>query len=198
MSDDPRLYAPAAARNRDVLLATIRTILPPAGLVLEIASGSGEHVAHFAAALPALSFQPTDPRPEARASIDAWNAGLPNVRPAHALDVGAPWAIDAADAVLCSNMIHVAPWSATEALIAGAARVLGRAAPLIVYGPFRRGGAHTAPSNADFDADLRAQDPAWGIRDLEAVAALAVQAGFAPPVAVPMPANNFTLVFRRG
>jgi len=197
MENETRLYAPATARNRDVILTTIRTILPPTGLVLEVASGSGEHVAHFAAALPALTFQPTDPRPEARASADAWNAGLPNVRSALALDVGAPWPVDAADAVLCSNMIHVAPWPATPALIAGAATLLGRGAPLILYGPFRRNGAHTAPSNAEFDADLRAQDPTWGIRDLEAVAALAVEAGFAPPVAVPMPANNLTLVFRR-
>lgn len=197
MTEDARLHAPATARNRDALLAALRTILPPAGVVLEIASGSGEHVAHFAAALPALSFQPSDPRPEARASIDAWNADHPNVRPALALDVTAPWPIAGVDAVVCSNMIHIAPWAATEGLINQAAKVLGRNAPLILYGPFRRNGTHTAPSNAAFDADLRTQDPAWGVRDVEAVAALASAAGFAPPVAVPMPANNFTLVFRR-
>jgi SAM-dependent methyltransferase len=197
---DPRRFAPAAARNRDPILAALRPRLPGAGLVLEVASGSGEHAIHLAAALPALTFQPSDPDPGARASIDAWaaKAGLANIRPALALDAAAAdWPAAAADAVVCINMIHIAPWAACEGLVRGAARLLPAGGPLILYGPYRRGGRHTAPSNAAFDADLRARDPAWGVRDLEAVAALAAAEGFGPPEAVEMPANNLTVIFRR-
>ncbi len=197
---DPRRFAPAAARNRDPILAALRPRLPGAGLVLEVASGSGEHAIHLAAALPALTFQPSDPDPGARASIDAWaaKAGLANIRPALALDAAAAdWPAAAADAVVCINMIHIAPWAACEGLVRGAARLLPAGGPLILYGPYRRGGRHTAPSNAAFDADLRARDPVWGVRDLEAVAALAAAEGFGPPEAVEMPANNLTVIFRR-
>ena len=197
---DPRRFAPAAARNRDPILAALRPRLPAAGLVLEVASGSGEHAIHLAAALPALTFQPSDPDPGARASIDAWaaKAGLANIRPALALDAAAAdWPAAAADAVVCINMIHIAPWAACEGLVRGAARLLPAGGPLILYGPYRRDGRHTAPSNAAFDADLRARDPAWGVRDLEAVAALAAGQGFGPPEAVEMPANNLTVIFRR-
>ena len=197
---DPRRFAPAAARNRDPILAALRPRLPAAGLVLEVASGSGEHAIHLAAALPALTFQPSDPDPGARASIDAWaaKAGLANIRPALALDAAAAdWPAAAADAVVCINMIHIAPWAACEGLVRGAARLLPAGGPLILYGPYRRGGRHTAPSNAAFDADLRARDAAWGVRDLEAVAALAAAEGFGPPEAVEMPANNLTVIFRR-
>ena len=197
---DPRRFAPAAARNRDPILAALRPRLPAAGLVLEVASGSGEHAIHLAAALPALTFQPSDPDPSARASIDAWaaEAGLANIRPALALDAAAAdWPAVAADAVVCINMIHIAPWAACEGLVRGAARLLPAGGPLILYGPYRRDGRHTAPSNAAFDADLRARDPAWGVRDLEAVAALAAGRGFGPPEAVEMPANNLTVIFRR-
>lgn len=195
---DPRRSAPAAGRNRDPILDVLRRHLPATGLVLELASGTGEHVVHFAAALPGLTFQPSDPDPAARASIDAWAAGAANIRPTLALDAAAPgWPVTAADAVVCINMIHIAPWSATEGLMRGAAAILPTGAPLILYGPYRRGGAHTAPSNAAFDADLRARNPAWGVRDLEAVAALAAAQGFAPPEVVEMPANNLVLVFRR-
>ncbi|MBY0333278.1 MAG: DUF938 domain-containing protein [Acetobacteraceae bacterium] len=198
---DPRRSAPAALRNRDAILSALRTLLPPAGLVLEVASGSGEHAVHFAAALPDLVFQPSDPDPRARASIDAWvaGAGLPNLRPALALDAAASpaaWPIARADAVLCINMVHIAPWEAALGLVRGAAALLPAGAPLVLYGPFRRGGAHTAPSNAAFDAALRAEDPRWGVRDLEAVAQAAA-AGFGPPTVVPMPANNLVLAFRR-
>lgn len=180
------------------MLAVLSRVLPPSGLVLEVASGSGEHVAHFARALPGLVFQPSDPDATRRASIDAWAAGLGNVRPALALDAAAPaWPVAAADAVLCANMIHIAPWAAAEGLIAGAGRLLGAGGVLYLYGPFRRDGRHTAPSNAAFDADLRARDPRWGVRDLEAVAALANGAGFAPPEIVAMPANNLSVIFRR-
>lgn len=197
---DPRRFAPAAARNRDPILDALRRHLPASGLVLELASGSGEHAIHFAAALPGLTFQPSDPQPEARASIDAWvtETGLPNIRPALAIDAADPgWPVTAADAVVCINMIHIAPWAATEGLLRGAAAILPPGGALILYGPYRRGGAHTAPSNADFDADLRARNPAWGVRDLEAVAALAAEHGFGPPAVAEMPANNLTVVFRR-
>jgi SAM-dependent methyltransferase len=168
--------------------------------VLEIASGSGEHVVHFAAALPGVKFQPTDPHEPSRASIDAWAAehGLANVRPALALDVTAPtWPVAEADAVVCINMIHIAPWAATLGLLRGAALVLRPGGVLFLYGPYRRGGAHTAASNAAFDEDLRARNPAWGIRDLEAVAAAAQAEGFGAPAVVAMPANNFSVIFRR-
>jgi SAM-dependent methyltransferase len=198
MSDDPRRVAPAAARNRDPILAVLRGVLPARGLVLEVASGTGEHCAHFAAALPGLEWQPTDLDDDNRASIDAWCAGLPHVRPALALDATASaWPVPRADAVVCINMIHIAPWAATPGLLHGAARLVPAGAPLVLYGPFRRAGVPTAPSNEEFDASLRARDPAWGLRALEDVGAEAVAAGFGPPEVVEMPANNLTVVFRR-
>lgn len=198
MSEDARRHAPATARNRDALLDVLRRILPAGGMVLEVAAGTGEHAAHLAPHFPALAFQPTDPDAESRASIDVWAAGQPNIRPALALDAAAEaWPVAAADAVLCVNMIHIAPWAATMGLVQGAARFLPPGGPLILYGPFRRGGAHTAPSNAEFDAALRARDPTWGVRDLEEVAALATVHGFGPPQVVDMPANNLTVVLRR-
>jgi SAM-dependent methyltransferase len=198
LGQDARCHAPATMRNRDAILAALRRHLPPQGLVLEVASGTGEHAVHFAAGLPSLSFQPSDRDDRARASINAWvrAARLPNLRPALALDTTAEaWPIDAADAVFAANMIHIAPWAATLGLVAGAARILPPGGALILYGPFRRGGKHTAPSNAAFDADLRAHDPEWGVRDLEAVTEAA--ADFTAPLVEPMPANNFLLVFRR-
>lgn len=199
MSEDARRHAPATARNRDALLDVLRRILPATGMVLEVAAGTGEHAAHLAPHFQGLAFQPTDPDPESRASIDAWAAGQPNIRPALALDAAVgDWPVAAADAVLCVNMIHIAPWAAAKGLARGAARILPPGGPLILYGPFRRGGAHTAPSNAEFDAALRARDPAWGVRDLEEVAALAARHGFGPPEVMDMPANNLTVVFRRG
>lgn len=198
MTNDPRRFAPAAARNRDPILAVLRRHLPARGLVLEIASGSGEHAVHFATALPDLVFQPSDPDPHARASIDAWidDTGLANVKPALDIDVvAAHWPVAAADAVVCINMIHIAPWRATQGLVRGAARILPAGAPLFLYGPFRRGGAHTAPSNAAFDADLRHRDPAWGVRDLEVVAALCAEHGLDLAAVEEMPANNLSLVF---
>jgi SAM-dependent methyltransferase len=199
---DARRQAPAAARNRDPILAVLSRHLPATAAlpVLEVASGTGEHAVHFAAALPGLVFQPSDPDPEARASIDAWAAesGLPNLRPALALDAAAePWPIEAAAAVLCINMIHIAPWAATEGLLRGAARILPPGGLLALYGPYRREGRHTAPSNAAFDRDLRSRDPRWGVRDLEAVAELAAGHGFGPPLVEAMPANNLTVLFRR-
>ena len=196
---DARRFAPATQRNRDAILDVLRRILPMHGLVLEIASGTGEHVHHFAAALPGLDFQPSDLDAAARASIDAWasSTGLERVRPALALDAtDADWPLHAADAVLCVNMIHIAPWPATPGLFAGASRVLPRGAPLVVYGPFRERGK-TKAGNMAFDAELRARDPRWGVRDLEAVIEVGWRAGFASPEIVRMPANNLCLVFLR-
>ena len=192
-------HAPATARNRQPILDVLQRHLPINGLVLEVASGSGEHVAHFAAALPGLAFQPSDPDAAARASIDDWaqSLGLKNVRPALALDAASlQWPIERADAVLCFNMIHIAPWQAAAGLIAGAARLLPPQGVLCLYGPYHRHGRPTASSNDDFDRDLRRRNPAWGVRHLEEVAALA-ETHFAAPEIVDMPANNFSLVFRR-
>jgi len=200
MMTDHRQQAPAAARNRDPILAVLRGVLPRTGTVLEIASGTGEHSLHFARALPGLVFQPSDPNPEARRSIAAWVAesGLVNLRPPLALDAAAPsWPVIAADAVLCINMIHISPWAATEGLMRGAASILPPGGPLYLYGPYRRAGVATAPSNEAFDRDLRQRDTAWGLRDLEAVAALAAAAGFSGPIITEMPANNLSVVFRR-
>lgn len=191
-------HAPATARNRDPILAVLRDVLPERGLVLEVASGTGEHAAAFAAALPALDWQPSDPDAEARASIDAWCAHTSNVRPALALDAAAAdWPIDRADAILCINMVHISPWTATEGLMAGAERLLAPGAPLYLYGPYRRAGVPTAPSNEAFDADLKARNPAWGLRDLADVTALASARGLLLDRVVDMPANNLSVVFRR-
>jgi SAM-dependent methyltransferase len=195
-AEDARRFAPAAARNRDALLDALRDILPERGLVLEVASGTGEHAVHIAAALPGLSWQPSDPSEDARRSIDAWAAGHANIRPALALDASAwPWPIQAADALLCVNMIHIAPWSAALGLLRGAATLLPPGAPLVLYGPYLRDGVETAPSNLDFDASLKARNPEWGLRRLEDVTAAAK--GFTLAQVIPMPANNLTVVFRR-
>lgn len=199
MTDDRR-SAPAALRNRDPILGVLREILPARGLVLEIASGTGEHVIHFARGLPHLTFQPSDADADARASIAAWIAesGLANLRPPLALDAASPpWPIAAADAIVCINMIHIAPWRATEGLFDGAARVLPSGAPLYLYGPYRRRDVPTAPSNEQFDESLRARDAAWGLRLLDDVVARAAHAGFALDRVVEMPANNLSVAFRK-
>lgn len=199
--NDARQHAPATARNRDPIWSVLRPQLPPTGLVLEVASGSGEHTVHFAhLAGPQLDFQPSDPDAQARASVDAWRAAsqLSNVRPALALDAAAEaWPVAHADVVLCINMIHISPWRSAIGLVRGAARVLPVGGLLFLYGPYRRSGRHTAPSNGAFDADLRRRNPEWGVRDLEAVADVAAEVGFAPPQIEPMPANNFSVLFRR-
>ncbi len=179
---DARLSSASAARNRGPILDILRESLPRQGLVLEVASGSGEHVVHFAAALKWLTFAPSDPSPKGRESIAAWIAatGLDNVLSPIALDAAqSPWPVERADAVICINMVHISPWAATIGLFENASAILPSGAPLYLYGPYKRGGAHTAPSNADFDAGLRAQNSAWGVRDLEAVTDLAHRTGFA-------------------
>ncbi|MFC3713438.1 DUF938 domain-containing protein [Sphingoaurantiacus capsulatus] len=199
-SGEDRRASPSVARNREPILDVLRRVLPPRGLVLEIAAGTGEHAVHFAGALPGLDWQPTDPDAMSRRSIAAWRAeaGLPNLREPLPLDViAADWPVGAADAVVCINMIHISPWAATEGLMAGAAARLSPGAPLFVYGPFRREGVPIAPSNEAFDASLRERNPAWGLRDLEAVQALAAGQGFDLAEVIEMPASNLSLVFCR-
>ena len=192
--------APAVARNRDPILAVLRSLMPEKGVVLEIASGTGEHAAYFAAALPHLNWQPTDQDDAALSSIAAWRetARLPNLLPPLRLDVMVPvWPVGWADSVVCINMIHISPWCACEALVAGAAKVLAPSGVLFLYGPYKEGGRHTAPSNEAFDADLRARNPEWGVRDLDDVRVLADKHGFTFERRVAMPANNLSVVFRR-
>lgn len=193
-------FAPATARNRDPILAVLRRVLPATGTVLEIASGTGEHAAYFAKQLPHLTWQPSDAGASTLASIAAHRAAAdaPNLLAPVALDATSPsWPVTQAAAIVSINMIHIAPWSAAQGLIAGAARLLAPGAPLYLYGPFMENGRHTAPSNAAFDTGLRAQNSGWGVRDLDEVCALADRHGFDFIERVAMPANNLSLVFRR-
>jgi len=201
-----RQRSPSAERNREPILAVLREVLPATGRVLEIASGTGQHAVCFAGALPGLDWQPSDLDADARASIAAWIAheGLANVRAPLALDVHQPdWGVqtldklDQLDAVVCINMIHISPWSATQALFAGASRRLADGGVLYLYGPYKRGGAQTSPSNDAFDQQLRSRDPAWGVRDMEAVVALGASVGLVCDEPIAMPANNFSLIFRK-
>ena len=193
-------FAPATERNREPLAAVLREILPAEGCLLEIASGTGEHAAFFAALFPRLRWQPTDPDPEALASIASWRdeAGLDNLLPPLRLDASAEsWPVASADAILCVNMVHISPWEATVGLMRGAGRLLAAGAPLVLYGPYRRAGVPTAPSNEAFDESLRSRDRQWGLRELDAVAAEASSSGLRLDRVVEMPANNLTIVFRR-
>jgi hypothetical protein len=193
-------HAPATLRNRDAIVAVLRDWLPATGSVLEVASGSGEHALHFAAAFPDMDWQPTDPDPAGLTSIAAYrvDAGLANIAPPIALDAASDvWPLDRADAILCINMVHISPWEATTGLLAGAVRLLARGAPLILYGPYFEPDAPTAESNLAFDASLRSRNPAWGLRDTDAVKAAAVDAGLAFAERRAMPANNLMLLFRR-
>jgi SAM-dependent methyltransferase len=192
--------SPAVARNRDPILAVLRRFLPGQGTVLEIASGTGEHAAYFAPHFPHLVWQPSDTDPDALASITAHRAeaNAPSLRAPIELDVATPaWPITHADAVISINMIHISPWAAAQGLMAGAARLLAPGGVLYLYGPFKENGEHTAPSNAAFDASLRARDPRWGVRDTGEVCKLADDHGFDFVERVAMPANNLSLVFRR-
>ena len=199
---DGALASPAVARNTAPILEVLRAHLPARARVLEIASGSGEHAVAFARALPATTWTPSDPSPEARASIAAWTAetGLDNVRPALTLDAADPdgWPEVDVQAVFCANMTHISPWAATEGLLDGAGRILpDPGGLLILYGPYRETDAPLAPSNAAFDASLKARDPAWGLRALDEVVALAKTHRLHLTRRVEMPANNLMLLFRR-
>lgn len=194
------LSSPATARNKDLILEVLREHLPTTGLVLEIASGAGEHALHMATHLPGLTWQPTDPDPQALASIAAWREqGPPNLRPPLELDAANPdsWLVSRADAVVCINMIHISPWAATQGLFAGAARLLPAHGVLVTYGPYLEDEVDTAPSNLAFDASLKSRNPAWGIRRREDIEGLAASHGLALRARIAMSANNLSLVFRR-
>jgi SAM-dependent methyltransferase len=196
----PKREWPAPERNKLPILDVLRRVLPAQGTLLEIASGTGQHAAYFAEHLPNLVYQPSDLDPENLESIRAWveDAQLPNLRRPLKLDVLVPlWQVDSVAAVFCANMIHIAPWECTEGLLSGVGRHLAPGGVFVLYGPFRVGGAHTAPSNADFDQDLRSRDPRFGVRDLEAVAELAKRHGLELTERVGMPANNWCVVFAK-
>lgn len=199
-SEWPRRSAPAALRNREPIAEVLSGWLPTSGLVLEIASGTGEHAAFFAERFPALEWQPSDIHPDALSSIAGWRAdsSLPNLRPPLTLDAASPdWPIDRADAVLSINMVHISPWASALGLIEGAARLLGPGALLILYGPWLKDDIETVPSNLDFDADLKRRDPAWGLRRVEDFAAAAEPRGFVLEDLRQMPANNLMMLWRK-
>lgn len=198
--DGARRSAPAALRNREPIAQVLGEWLPSSGMVLEIASGTGEHAAFFARRFPKLEWQPSDIHPDALASIAEWRAaaGMPNVKRPVVLDAAAPdWPVDRADAVLSINMVHISPWRSALGLLDGAARLLAPGAPLILYGPWLEAGVEPAPSNLAFDADLRRRDPTWGLRLVEDFAAAAVERGFELAETRAMPANNLMLLLRR-
>lgn len=200
-SHEGRWHSAPADRNTAPIAEVLRAVLPDRGDVLEIASGTGQHVVAFARTFPDLVWHPSDCDSELRESVELRmaEASLDNIRPPIELDVmRLPWAVGTVDAVVCINMIHVAPWRATGALFTGAAQVLRAGGPLVTYGPYMRDGRHTAPSNAAFNASLRARDAEWGLRDLSAVTEAAQRRGLALERLVEMPANNFSLVFKTG
>jgi SAM-dependent methyltransferase len=195
-----RRSAPAALRNREPIADVLAEWLPASGLVLEIASGTGEHAAFFAERFPALDWQPSDIHPDALASIEAWRQGvlLPNLLAPMAIDASAStWPVERADAVVSINMVHISPWASALGLLDGAVRILEPGAPLILYGPWIRGDVPTVPSNLDFDADLRRRDPDWGLRKVEDFAAAADERGLRLVETRAMPANNMMLLLRR-
>ena len=197
--NDERHYAPATSRNRGPIVDVLRPVLPAGGVVLEVASGSGEHAVYFTRQFPHLTFQPTDPDERSLRSIAAWIAasGVNNALAPLRLDAGeSRWPVQAADAVICINMVHISPWTSTLGLLRGAAAILPVGAPLYLYGPYIRAGFETARSNVEFDADLRRRNLQWGLRDLAAVTRAAQEAGFSGPEITEMPANNLSLVFR--
>ncbi len=203
MTDDARLSFPATERNRDPILERLAPLLTDVARVVEIASGSGEHAAHFAAAHRNVAFQPSDLDAAHRASIDAWatHLGLDNVHPALAIDVTVEgwWrGLAATQLVYCANMIHIAPWAACEGLLRGSGRLLERGGALALYGPFFEADVEVAGSNLAFDESLRGRDPSWGIRSLEAVDAEAARHDLVREARHAMPANNLMVVYRKG
>ncbi len=192
-------HAPATARNREPIREILARELPARGVVLEIASGSGEHAIAFAGAFPQLTWQPTDPDPSALASIAAWReeVNLANLAAPLALDVTGSWPIDHADAIVCINMVHISPWESAIALFANAGRILASGSLLYLYGPYRFDGAFTSESNAEFDRSLRSRDERWGVRDIRDLEKLATSAGLTLRDTIAMPANNHSLIFRR-
>lgn len=204
VSADQRMFSPAAARNSAPILAVLKRILPAHGVVLEIGCGTGEHAVHFAAAMPSLTWLPSDPDAGSRASTASWIefTGLGNVRPPLAIDVSAKtWGVEQAapfDAIVSLNMVHISPWAASLGLFAGAGRLLRGGGLLFLYGPFMRDGLHNAPSNAAFDASLKAHDPSWGLRDIADLERVGESCGLSLHETIEMPANNLSLVFAKG
>ncbi len=200
-ADDVRRSAPAALRNRGPIADVLREWLPNSGVVLEVASGTGEHAAYFAERFPNLEWQPSDVHPDALRSIAAWRqaAHLSNLREPVRIDAAAgDWPVERADAVLNINMVHISAWGAAIGLIDSSARLLSEGAPLILYGPWLTGQVEPAPSNVAFDADLRRRDPQWGLRKVEDFAMHAKRCGFQLVQQRAMPANNMMLLFERG
>ena len=198
--ENHRLVSPSAERNRAPISEVLSRELPERGVVLEIGSGTGQHVMHFARAMPNLIWQPSERDMDCLRSIRAWLLveALSNVRPPLHLDVNTlPWPVDSAVALVCINMLHIAPWSAAEALFSGGQSLLSGGGLVCLYGPFKRQGRHTSPSNKDFDALLRRQDPKWGVRDLDEVSGLADVKGFDLLQTHEMPSNNLTIVFQK-
>ena len=212
---DARQYAPATQRNRETILKVLLQVLPPTGTVLEVSSGTGEHAVFFAPRLQPRQWIPSDPNPVARASIAAWREHCPadNLYPPIELDVRNPiWDVeqdklpeplqdmgfnrDSIVAIININMIHISPWSACLGLMAGAGRILPPNGILYLYGPFKQGGKHTAPSNANFDESLQAQNPEWGVRDLDEVVAVAQAENLSLVETYAMPANNLSVIFQ--
>ncbi|MEQ8194289.1 MAG: DUF938 domain-containing protein [Rhodospirillales bacterium] len=197
-SQNTRFYAAAVQRNRDPILGVLKRVLPETGIVLEIAGGTGEHAAYLAPHFPGLAWRPSEADPAMLPSIAAWAGKTENIAAPVLLDVRADdWPVERADAVVCINMIHISPWESCLGLMAGAGRVLPAGGVLYLYGPYKLGGQHTAPSNAAFDESLRRRDPAWGVRDLEKVKDAAAGHGLMFREHVAMPANNFSVVFEK-
>jgi hypothetical protein len=194
-----RRSAPAALRNREPIAEVLAGWLPTSGLVLELASGTGEHAVFFAERFPNLEWQPSDIHAEALASIESWRAelGIPNLRAPLAIDATeTDWKVGRADAVLSINMVHISPWAAALGLLDGAARVLSTGAPLILYGPWLKDDVPTAASNLAFDQDLKSRDAEWGLRRVEDFSAAANERGLELVEVRHMPANNMMLLWR--
>lgn len=198
--DDAKRHAPATLRNREAIAEVLAGELPEAGLVLEIASGTGEHALFFSESFPQLTWQPSDPDPSALASIEAWRLEQGRENLAAPIELNAEardWPIKRADAIFCANMIHIAPWAAALGLIAGAGRILQSGAPLILYGPYFEAEREPAASNLAFDESLRSRNATWGIREREEMDRLAAEHGFALAARHEMPANNLSLIYRK-
>ena len=204
VSADQRMFSPTAARNSAPILAVLKRVLPAKGMVLEIGCGTGEHAMHFAGAMPSLTWLPSDPDSDCRASTASWIrfTGLSNVLPPLDIDVCAKsWGMEQTapfDAIVSLNMVHIAPWAASLGLLAGAGRLLRAGGLLFLYGPFMRDGVHNAPSNAAFDASLKARNPSWGVRDIAELERVGESCGFSLRETIEMPANNMSLVFSTG
>ncbi|MBM09360.1 MAG: SAM-dependent methyltransferase [Magnetovibrio sp.] len=198
MAISARLDFPSTQRNAKPIIEVLRTLLPAEGKVVEIASGSGQHIMRFAQVFPGLVWQPTDIEPEHLRSIGAWTNGLKNVMKPYVLDASAlKWPIERSSAVICINMLHIAPWEATVGLFVGASKILDSGGLLYLYGPYKIDGQHTSESNACFDADLKSRDSTWGLRDVSEIIVTAAEVGLKFDTTIQMPSNNLSLIFKK-